>query len=108
MNYHITFLLVYHGVSRSVIIVRQIYPNIVFLELESTNILRKFLGIFDLILTKYLGGKFNVYNINLLLVMSAMWCHKSQFTWYRFLFIIFSRFTYSNNFKEIGEKCAND
>ncbi|GFR52129.1 hypothetical protein Agub_g14644 [Astrephomene gubernaculifera] len=34
--------------------------------------------------------------------LRAMWCHRSQFVWYRWLFVLFSTYTYVNQFRVIG------
>ena len=68
------------------------------MKLETVNICRKFIGIFDIFLSLFFLT--NVYvSMDLLLAFRAMQAHKSQFVWYRLLFICFSRYSYVNTFK---------
>ena len=74
-----------------------------FYKLQSTHILRKFLGVFDLPLTLLLvARKLVVINLwDLRAVFLAMSMHWSQFVWFRFLFILLSRFSYVNSFQAL-------
>jgi N-acetylglucosaminylphosphatidylinositol deacetylase len=70
-------------------------------QLESTNILRKYLGIVDFIWSQLLttfsrDGRLLLCSPNPLLSYWAMCAHASQFVWYRYLFVIFSRYTFMN------------
>jgi len=73
-------------------------------ELESTNVVRKYLGVVDLpvslVLAKWTGALICI-NINPLLSYRAMQAHHSQFVWYRQLFVLFSRFTTINTLRPI-------
>lgn len=66
--------------------------------LETTNLVRKYLGPLDLPLSSFghcttsLAPRIN-YN--------AMATHASQFVWYRRLFVIFSRYTFINSWKKL-------
>jgi N-acetylglucosaminylphosphatidylinositol deacetylase len=71
------------------------------LKLESTNCVRKFLGIFDLILS-YSLSDLVFTNLNVIAVIKGMAIHKSQNVWYRVLFVLFSRYTYFNTFTNIS------
>lgn len=81
-------------------------------ELNSTNIIRKFIGVFDIFLSFILLSirdsccHFNrsndvivVCNFNAAETYLAMSEHASQFVWYRKLFVIFSSYTYVNTFR---------
>jgi N-acetylglucosaminylphosphatidylinositol deacetylase len=67
------------------------------LTLDSTNILRKFLGIFDIIFSGALSETV-ILNFNVSIVIRGLIAHWSQFVWYRLLFILFSRYSYLNTF----------
>lgn len=73
------------------------------LKLESTNIFRKFTGVLDLFFSHFTSTVL-MYNLNVFTIFKAMWCHKSQFVWYRALFILFSRYTYVNTFSGFHNK----
>ena len=81
------------------------------LELISTGFIRKYIGIFDAIFSSlsqyYSLNIFYIfrtcfYNLNLLANYKAMDKHKSQFVWYRKLFLIFSRYSYMNTLRIIN------
>ena len=68
--------------------------------LETVNFYRKFIAYFDI---------FNIdkkdilfYNLNLLEIIYYMSIHESQMNWYRFIFLIFSRYSYMNNLIKIS------
>ena len=68
--------------------------------LETVNIFRKFIGLFD---TVNLNENSIIFtNINILEVLYYMTFHWSQMKWFRFLFIIFSRYSYINNLKPVN------
>jgi len=71
------------------------------LQLDSVSILRKFIGLFDLLLSLALSEVVFV-NCNKSLVFETMYLHYSQFVWYRFLFVLFSRYSYINTFSKIS------
>jgi N-acetylglucosaminylphosphatidylinositol deacetylase len=63
------------------------------------------MGLLDLLLTIILTLTFNlgdvvVINLNIVRIAMAMAAHMSQFIWYRKAFVIFSRYSYVNSFKE--------
>ena len=68
--------------------------------LETTNVLRKYIGCLDTILSLFsetlVFTSFSPIAIN----YGAMTCHASQFVWYRHLFVIFSRYTFINTIKK--------
>lgn len=72
--------------------------DIEFWELQSTGFLRKYIGIIDVIFSS--RSDFAVFNPNPFLVWQAMSLHRSQFVWYRKLFVVFSRFAYLNTLKQ--------
>lgn len=72
--------------------------------LQSTSLLRKFLGPLDTLLS--LARKDYVavaVTFNILLVFRAMTQHWSQLLWYRLLFLLLSRFSYVNTFSCMPE-----
>ena len=74
------------------------YKAIKMFELETVNVVRKFIGLFDLIFSGtdrlvFLNNKFWVN-------WKAMMAHKSQFVWFRWIFLVFSRYVYINSLTE--------
>lgn len=74
------------------------YKSIKMFELDTVNVVRKFIGIFDLVFSgtdalSFLNNKFWVN-------WKAMHAHKSQFVWFRWLFLVFSRYVYINTLTE--------
>ena len=94
------------------------FKGINIYTLESVNILRKFISILDffsvavfelyLVVYDFLkdttrsDNHFSFFNFNFLLNIQAMKAHRSQFVWFRKLFVGFSRYTYINTFKRIN------
>ena len=70
-------------------------------QLESTGMLRKYLGVFDLLLS--LSEDMLFVNVNIGLAWRAMAAHYSQFVWYRKLFVLFSRYGYVNTLRPISD-----
>ncbi|CAN0512347.1 unnamed protein product, partial [Laminaria digitata] len=74
-------------------------------SLTSTGILRKYSGLLDIpvsLATAYpqpLGVSF--WSFDPRKAWKAMVAHRSQFVWYRRLFVIFSRYAYVNTFKRM-------
>lgn len=74
--------------------------------LTTTGILRKYSGLLDLpwsMATSFpppLGAFF--VNFSATTAWKAMAAHRSQFVWYRRLFVIFSRYAYVNTFKRMS------
>lgn len=73
--------------------------------LASTGILRKYSGVLDVPWSWVTArrpplGAFFV-NFNPKIAWRAMAAHRSQFVWYRRLFVIFSRYAYVNTFKRM-------
>jgi N-acetylglucosaminylphosphatidylinositol deacetylase len=74
--------------------------------LESTNAIRKFSGVLDFatsLAESCIDSKRRVFfaSPNPLEVIKACALHKSQFVWYRKLFLMFSRFTYMNTLRRM-------
>lgn len=73
------------------------------LTLDSVNICRKYLSIFDLVISLLLSTNWCVLswkNVNI--VRKAMRQHKSQMLWFRQLYIMFSRYMVINTLREIN------
>jgi N-acetylglucosaminylphosphatidylinositol deacetylase len=71
-------------------------PALSAYALESTNLVRKFTGVAD-ILTSYLCSSLLQYVwLDPQLNFTAMQAHESQFVWYRRLFIAFARYSFVN------------
>lgn len=77
--------------------------------LESTGILRKYIGVLDAALSFWLSGRQGetpddsafVFCFRPAWNYRAMALHRSQFVWYRRLFVAFSRYTFVNTFQPI-------
>ncbi|POM67228.1 PigL-like protein [Phytophthora palmivora] len=77
--------------------------------LESTNILRKYVGVLDSALSYWLSRQKDEEKDERQFVFvfrprwnyNAMALHQSQFVWYRRLFVAFSRYTFINTFRPI-------
>jgi N-acetylglucosaminylphosphatidylinositol deacetylase len=97
---HPNHVATYRGVRHLFKMMSKEKKRIIGLKLESTNCVRKFLGIFDLLLSYSLSDLIFT-NFNVMTVIKGMAIHKSQNIWYRVLFVLFSRYTYVNTFTNI-------
>jgi len=81
-------------------------------KLETTNIVRKYLGILDLPISKFFillsDNKKNqeekqqlFYTLTFIQSFKAMQQHRSQFVWFRYLFVLFSRYGFVNTLSPI-------
>ncbi|CCW62223.1 unnamed protein product [Phytomonas sp. EM1] len=84
-------------------------PGLLFLQLRSRSILSKYTGIFS-VLSPLLFMKENrdrrnffipIPPFSLLCTWNAMMNHATQLVWFRYLFVIFSSYTYLNEFTEM-------
>ena len=64
------------------------------MHLVSVGIIRKYLGIFDLPFSSWQTHFY--YFTSFTLALRAMRAHASQLVWFRYLFLIFSRYVYMN------------
>mgnify|MGYP001969474845 CR=1 FL=1 len=69
--------------------------------LVSVNVLRKFALAADAFASFFLEPHVLVVSSNPLAIVRAMSMHKSQWVWYRKLFVVFSRYTYTNTLKRM-------
>ena len=76
--------------------------NIIGFKLNSKNVFRKFIGLFDIIFTVLLNSFILLNIFGLYKVYKGMYAHNSQNVWYRKIFIFFSSFTYINSFSKIN------
>ena len=97
---HVNHIDVSKGVQQVRVRVKELQPHIIFLQLQSCCFFRKFIGIFDIIPSLLLEEHL-VLNFNVWRVFYALLLHRTQITWYRILFVMFSKFTYVNTFKEL-------
>ena len=67
--------------------------------LDSVSLPRKFIGLLDAVFSLLQEVVF-VHN-RFWLNWRAMWAHKSQFVWFRCLFLVFSRYVYINTLTEM-------
>ena len=103
---HANHIATYHGVCLALSCIDPAVNSIIGYKLITTNTCRKFIGLFDIILSCLIFPYHDliVYNFNLITVMMGLWSHKSQMVWYRIIFIILSRYTYVNTFSIINPK----
>ncbi|CAI5730873.1 unnamed protein product [Hyaloperonospora brassicae] len=84
--------------------------------LESTNIVRKYIGILDAVPSLWLTRQTEDAQQDRQFVFvfrpwwnyNAMALHQSQFVWYRRLFVVFSRYTFVNTFRPLLEVDVTD
>ncbi|ETO84620.1 hypothetical protein F444_01494 [Phytophthora nicotianae P1976] len=76
--------------------------------LESTNLIRKYVGLLDTAMSFWMSRKGDEQEARQFVFIfrprwnyNAMALHQSQFVWYRRLFVIFSRYTFINTFRPI-------
>lgn len=92
VSYHPNHISCYLGILK--------IKNVEIFCLETVNTFRKFIGLFDTININNNDVIFT--NLNILEVLYYMSFHWSQMKWFRFLFIIFSRYSYINNLQPIN------
>mmetsp|Transcript_28101 Transcript_28101/g.70572 ORF Transcript_28101/g.70572 Transcript_28101/m.70572 type:complete len:167 (-) Transcript_28101:42-542(-) len=68
-------------------------------ELESVALWRKFIGPFDVILSLFSSADHVFFTGNPLLAHRTMRAHRSQYVWFRRLFVVFSRYSYLNTLR---------
>jgi len=103
-SFHPNHIATYHGVKKAMSLVRLEKPKIIGLKLLTKNIIQKFLGPLELIislLSILVSENIVVINFNVLKPLKGMYAHKSQNALYRQIFILISAMTYANNFAEI-------
>ncbi|KAK8812206.1 hypothetical protein WA158_007440 [Blastocystis sp. Blastoise] len=69
--------------------------------LQSVSIIRKYIGVFDYMMSLMSKHAFMVYNNCIIENIHAMKSHASQFVWFRWLFVLFSRYTTINTWNKI-------
>jgi N-acetylglucosaminylphosphatidylinositol deacetylase len=70
--------------------------------LETVTLFRKYSSFLDLFLSSLRSTFLNIASPkDVLAIWSAMGCHKSQLLWFRYLYIIFSRYIIINSLKRI-------
>ena len=73
-------------------------------QLETSSLIRKYLGVLDLIVSLHKNSDHNVtiFTPSPLFAWKAMRAHHSQFVWFRKLFVLFSRYTFVNTFTKLS------
>ncbi|XP_015593487.1 N-acetylglucosaminyl-phosphatidylinositol de-N-acetylase [Cephus cinctus] len=72
--------------------------------LESVNIVRKYVQLLDLPISLLSGSYWYFVDYNQRrIIKEAMAAHKSQYVWFRKLYMIFSRYTFINTIQEVVE-----
>lgn len=73
------------------------------LTLDTTSVLRKYVGVFDLLLTLLLGSYWCVASMaDVRIVRRAMAEHRSQMVWFRRLYVLCSRYMWINSWRQIS------
>lgn len=71
--------------------------------LDSVSLFRKYLGIFDAPMSVARSPfQYFARGSDVVAAWRAMSAHRSQFVWFRFLYMIFSRYVYINTFRRIA------
>lgn len=74
-----------------------------FYTLDSVNILRKYLSIFDLVCTCLMSTHWSILSWKeASIIRHAMREHYSQMKWFRWLYIYFSRYMFINSLREVN------
>lgn len=77
--------------------------------LSTVNLLRKYSSVVDVPMSFLLCTKVYVASVNdWLVLLSAMSCHESQYTWFRRLYMIFSRYTLINTLEPLTVPQLNE
>ncbi len=91
-----------HTAVKNMVNSHQIPQDLQVFSLETTNIVRKYLGIFDLPLSMLLSPIYLAVSFShVMQAQQAMQCHKSQYVWFRRLYVIFSRYMIMNTLKPV-------
>ncbi len=91
-----------YAAVRNMVNCHQIPQDLQVFSLETTNILRKYVGIFDLPLSMLLSPIYLAVSFShVMQARQAMVCHKSQYVWFRRLYIFFSRYMIMNTLKPV-------
>lgn len=99
---HPNHIATYHGVRYYFMNVLIDKTSISGYKLNSKNLFRKFIGLFDIIFICIFHGLFIINIFGLYKAYKGMFAHSSQNVWYRKIFIFFSSFTYINSYSKIN------
>ncbi|XP_022184545.2 N-acetylglucosaminyl-phosphatidylinositol de-N-acetylase [Nilaparvata lugens] len=93
--------------AMSYMLTKNILPNdCKVFTLQSINILRKYSFYMDLLMTHITSNIIcKVKNDELYTIKKAMEQHKTQYVWFRKIYIRFSRYSFINSFREIDSSC---
>lgn len=71
--------------------------------LDSVQLWRKYMSFFDLFISYFASTFLLIASpCDIFCIYSAMWAHKSQLLWFRYLYMIFSRYVIVNSLKRIS------
>jgi len=102
VSYHPNHCAIYYAAA-SLCLAGYLPKNCKILTLDSVNVVRKYMSVFDLVISLLLSTNWCILswkNVNI--VRSAMRQHKSQLLWFRKLYIIFSRYMVINTLREVN------
>jgi N-acetylglucosaminylphosphatidylinositol deacetylase len=94
---HPNHIACYHGIS--MLRKNPEHAEVKMYALETVNVLRKFIGVFDAMFSAKSNWSF--IHLDCRYNWKAMKAHWSQFVWFRWVFIAFSRYTYINTLTDI-------
>ncbi|KEG10712.1 N-acetylglucosaminyl-phosphatidylinositol-deacetylase [Trypanosoma grayi] len=106
VSYHPNHIAVHSGVRSAK---ENMPPGIVFLNLRTRGLLRKYSGVLSVVSYIFRGclqedhHRFVILMppISILTSFFAMRMHKTQLVWFRYLFVLFSSYTYINEMEEL-------
>ncbi|XP_034942943.1 N-acetylglucosaminyl-phosphatidylinositol de-N-acetylase [Chelonus insularis] len=102
VSHHSNHISLYYGVA-ALCVEKKIPSYCKLYSLESVNILRKYSQLLDLPISLLTSSYWYLVTYEQReIIRSAMKAHKSQYVWFRKLYMIFSRYTFINTLQEIN------
>ncbi|XP_012288019.1 N-acetylglucosaminyl-phosphatidylinositol de-N-acetylase [Orussus abietinus] len=99
---HKNHISLFYGIA-SLCMEKKVPPYCKFYVLESVNIVRKYIQLLDLPISLLLASNwYLITHEQRKNIRNAMAAHKSQYVWYRKLYMIFSRYTFINTLQEVS------
>ncbi|KAG4065075.1 hypothetical protein HA402_007472 [Bradysia odoriphaga] len=101
VSYHPNHCTIYYAAA-SLCLAGYLPKNCKILTLDSVNVLRKYMSVFDLVISLLLSTNWCILSwTNVNIVRKAMRQHRSQMLWFRKLYIVFSRYMVINTLRQI-------
>ena len=99
MSGHPNHIATYYGVKEAMQSEKN--ENVQFFKLKSKDVVRKFLGLLDILISFLLGEAILVHLVGPLFALRGIYIHRSQNLPYRQVFVLISSFSYINSFLPI-------